>query len=97
MRVNTVESLLGLVTEAIQFKFSSDPSSPGVLVSKLRNGETYVSVVRFMAAFGKDKEVAYKAKESTLLAALENVAKQIVADTTVKRNPVEELRVQLGS
>lgn len=97
MKTQTVESLLGLITEAIQFKFSSDPSSPGVLVSKLRNGEVYVSVVRFMAAFGKDKEVAYKAKETTLLAALENVAKQIVSDNTTKRNPLEELRAQLGN
>jgi hypothetical protein len=90
----SIENLLQSIMEAVQFKFPNDPSAPGVLVSRLKNGEIYVSVVRFKAAFGKEKTVQYKAKEKTLGKALENIATQIVSDTVAK-NPIEQLRDQL--
>lgn len=96
MKSQSVESLMNLITEAIQFKFASDPSSPGLLISKLKTGDRYVSVVRFKSAFGKDKVVAFKAREPSLLEALSNVAKQIANDGANARNPVDELRAQLG-
>lgn len=93
----TVESMMGLITDAIQFKFAGDPSSPGLLVSKLKTGEMYVSVLRFKSAFGKDKTVVFKSKNKDLMVALKEVAKQIANDSAVPRNPVDELRAKLGS
>jgi hypothetical protein len=92
VKEKSIDTLLELITAAVQFKFASDPSAPGVLVSKIRNGNIYVSVLRFMSPFGKDKEVAYKAEEKSLLLALESVALQIVAQDRLYRNPMDDLR-----
>jgi hypothetical protein len=95
VRTISVEALLQSIAEAIQFKFPGDPSAPGILVSRLKHGEMYVSIVRFKAAFGKEKVVQYKSRQKTLLAALEDVATQIIADTNVPKNPIDQLRDQL--
>lgn len=92
----SIESMMDLITDAIQFKFAGDPSSPGLLVSRLKTGEMYVSILRFKSPFGKDKTVVFKAKEKTLKSALANVAKQIATDAVAPRNPVEELKTKLG-
>jgi hypothetical protein len=87
-----IDTLLDLITAAVEFKFSADPSAPGVLVSKLRNGNYYVSVLRFLSPFGKDKEVVFKSENKKLIAALDDIALQIVAKEQLYRNPIDELR-----
>ena len=89
----TVEELIKLITSAVQFKFSADPTEPGLLVSRLKKGDkgkVYVSVLRFEKAFGQGKKVAYKARAATLLTALRDIAKQIANDGS--DNPLQALR-----
>lgn len=92
----TVEEMIHLVTEAIQFKFKGDKSEPGLTISKLKNGDMYVSIVRFNGYFGKDKSVAFKARGTTLLGALCDVAQQITK-VEAEENPLEQLSKYLHS
>lgn len=91
----TVEELIKLITEAVQFRFGDDPTAPGLLVSRLKKGGVYVSVLRFEKPFGAGKKVAYKARAATLPTALRDVAKQIANEGS--NNPLETLRKRLGS
>lgn len=92
----TVEQMISLITKAIQFKFTSDKTSPGLNIAQLRNGEVYVSVVRFNAPFGKEKKVEYKARNTTLIQALHDIARQIVNQETVE-NPIDQLSRYLNN
>lgn len=92
----STETLIKSINEAIDFKFPKDMTAPGLLISKLRNGKAYVSVNRFKGPFGQDKEVVCASTQNSLADALKDVAAQIVADDTIARTPVDELRDQLG-
>ena len=92
----SVEGLIALITDAIQYKFMTDKSAPGLTIAKLKNGEMYASVVRFNAPFGKDKRVEYKAHGSNLIMVLRSVAQQIV-DGEAIQNPVDQLSHYLTS
>jgi len=92
----SVEGLIALITDAIQYKFKGDKTAPGLTIAKLRNGEMYASVVRFSAPFGKDKMVEYKAAGTSLLSVLYDVAQQIVK-AEVSVNPVDELSRYMSS
>lgn len=74
------EKLIELITAAIQFKYKSDPSTPGLLISKLKNGSFYTSILRFQKPFGKEKKVAFKTTSANLDLALEDLAKQVIQD-----------------
>lgn len=98
MKNLSAEKLMDLICNAISYKFADDQTSPGLTISKLKNGIYYVSVVRYKSAFGKDKIVEFKAQSTlSLIDALNMLAKQIVDDGSQKRNPLDELRAQMSS
>jgi hypothetical protein len=95
MKKLNVEELITLISDAIQFRFSEDPTSPGLLVSRLRKGGIYASVLRYEKAFGQGKKVAYKARGTDLLAVLQELAQKVAEDGS--DNPLQTLRKRLGS
>jgi hypothetical protein len=86
----SIEEMIKLITEAIQFKYSGDKTAPGLTIARLKNGVMYVSIIRYSAPFGKDKQVEYKARNHDLIAALYDVACQIT-DQTMDTNPLDQL------
>ena len=52
-------NMLDLLAKAVSFTFKDDKTSPGI-VSELRNGKWYASVVRYTKGFAKDKQIAFK-------------------------------------
>lgn len=85
--VLTVESMINSIVEAIQYKFADDKTAPGLTISKLKNEDFYVSVVRFGSYFGKEKMVEYKARGNGLMNVLMQVANQIIQDQE-ETNPI---------
>lgn len=81
--------MITLITNAIQFKFKTDKTAPGLTIAKLKNGEVYVSVVRFNAPFGKERKVEYKSRATDMMTALCDIARQITGEVEV--NPVDQL------
>lgn len=97
MKNLSAEKLMDLICNAVSFKYADDQTSPGLTVSKLKNGVYYVSVVRYKRAFGQDKVVAFKAQStSSLVEALTDLAKQVAEDGAQKRNPLDELRASVS-
>jgi hypothetical protein len=92
MKSMNTETMIELVAKALTFKFDKDKTAPGVLVSQLKNGKYYASAVRYKSAFGRDKEVAFKASGETISEAINGLAKMIVAGSEKPTNPVDELR-----
>ena len=94
----SIEEMIKLITDAIQFKFKGDKTAPGLTIARLKNGEMYVSVVRFNAPFGKDKRVEYKARNHDLIASLYDIARQIT-NQDVETNPIDQLTryISVGS
>lgn len=90
----SVSGMINLITDAIQYKFADDKSAPGLTISKLKNGDVYVSVVRFGSYFGKDKMVEYKARSTNLMTSLMDVACQIIEDQE-ETNPIAQLSKHL--
>lgn len=92
--VLTVESMINSIVEAIQYKFADDKTAPGLTISKLKNEDFYVSVVRFGSYFGKEKMVEYKARGNGLMNVLMQVADQIIQDQE-ETNPIVQLSKHL--
>jgi hypothetical protein len=76
----TIERLINNITKLVNDKYGSDPTDPGLIISRSkRTGERYVSVIRFAKPFGKDKiePVAHKARGNNTLTALSRLYKSI--------------------
>lgn len=58
--------MLERMIDALCEQFAEDPSTPSVVLSKLKNGQYYGSLVRYTEAFGQGKQVLYKTMEPTL-------------------------------
>jgi hypothetical protein len=97
MKNTNTETMIELVAKALTFKYDKDKTAPGVLVSQLKNGKWYVSAVRHKDAFGRGKEVAFKASGETVSDALMDLAKLITASDNKPLNPVDELRSLLSN
>ncbi len=85
----SIDEMITLITNAIQFKFKTDKTAPGLTIAKLKNEEIYVSVVRYNAPFGKEKKVEYKSRSKDMMSALCDIARQITGEVNV--NPVDQL------
>ena len=90
--VNDPLTLLDLLVTAVEYRFPNDPSSPGVIVSKIKNGRYYVSIVRYTEAYGQGKTMIHQATEENLLTALEQITHQFIFLNENKGNPFEELK-----
>jgi hypothetical protein len=76
----TIERLINNITKLVNDKYGSDPTDPGIIISRSkRTGERYVSVIRFAKPFGKDKiePVEHKARGNNTLTALSRLYKSI--------------------
>lgn len=93
----TTEQLIEKLTNAISFKFKDDPTSPGLTISKLRNGH-YCSVVRYpKGGTGvKSKLVVCKAQGNNLSSTLKELANKFVAMSVQPKDPVQELGDLVG-
>ena len=73
----TIGKLISRLTSLIQTTYGTDPTDPGLTLSRPMPHRVYAAVVRFKKPFGKDKWTALKAKDKTMRGALRNLIRQI--------------------
>ncbi len=89
----TSDSLLIQLSKAASFAFKDDGTSPGIVVSTLKDGQIYVSVVRYGTKFTKGKEVVCNVYANDLDTALRNLGKMLLTKVaSPPTNPLETLR-----
>jgi len=86
------DKLLANLTSAVSYSFRKDATSPGVLVSTLKDGSFYASVVRYGSQFPKGKEVVCKAKGDSITVVLTTLANEFLALAPQNKNPLDVLR-----
>jgi len=84
------ETLIDKITNAISFKFKDDHTTPGLTISKLKNGY-YCSVIRYTGPIAQGKVVVCKARASNLDDALKAVAQEFLSQNNQPKDPVQEL------
>jgi len=97
MSVN-VQEVIDKLTNAISYKFKDDGTSPGLTISRLKQGQYYCSVIRYPSGGSslKHKVVVCKAEAGTLDAAVKAVAQAFLIHADHKPNPIEELAELTG-
>ena len=98
-KMSDVQNVIDKLTNAISYKFKDDGTSPGLTISRLKQGNYYCSVVGYPtggAASKKNKIVVCKAEAGTLDAAVKAVAQAFLVHADHKPNPIEELAELAG-
>lgn len=97
-KMSDVKEVIDKLTNAISYKFKDDGTSPGLTISRLKQGQYYCSVVRYPAgaASKKNKIVVCKAEAGTLDAAVKAVAQAFLIHADYKPNPIETLAELAG-
>ena len=98
-KMSDIQNVIDKLTSAISYKFKEDGTSPGLTISRLKQGQYYCSVVRYPsggAASKKNKVVVCKAEAGTLDAAVKAVAQAFLIHADHKPNPIEELAELAG-
>jgi hypothetical protein len=94
--MSSTSDLLIKLSKAASFAFKTDGTSPGVVISHLKDGQVYVSVVRYGAKFAKGKEVVCNVYgndlDSALFALSQTFLTKVVTPVT---NPIDELRASV--
>ena len=85
-------SLIDAIANALRYKFPNDPSAPGLIISKLYNGDNYVSLVRYMEKYGQGKEVLYFQQSPSLIIALKTVATTFLFRYEEDKSPIQQLK-----
>jgi hypothetical protein len=94
--MSITSDLLVKLSKAASFAFKTDGTSPGVVVSHLKDGQVYVSVVRYGAKFAKGKEVVCNVYGDNLDNALVKLSEQFLTKIVVPpTNPIDELRASV--
>lgn len=88
--------LVEQITKAISYKYLEDGMRPGLLISVLRNGDYYASVLRFSSDYDNGRKVFFKAQASSLEKTLLALAKKIVSDDKPTKDPIDELKETLA-
>lgn len=98
-KMSNVQEVIDKLTNAISYKFKDDGTSPGLTISRLKQGQYYCSVVRYPsgAASKKNKVVVCKAEASTLEDAVKGVAVAFLVHADYKPNPIEALAELAGT
>lgn len=93
----TIDSfvLLGILLDAVGAEYHKDPTRAGVIVSKLADGNHYVSIVRYTEGFAHGKKVVLKKNGPELDVVLREIAKEW--HTLVTPPPVVDLVKKLGA
>jgi hypothetical protein len=86
-----MENTLDLLLDAVATMYSGDSTRPGVLMSKLRNGECYASILRFPEGSKGQRSVIARARGANQEVALKNLAKSWL-NSPKEQNPIEKLR-----
>ena len=89
-----LSELLKKLSKAVSYTFRKDGTCPGVLVSTLKDGSIYASVVRYGSGdgFKNGKMVVCKSVAPDIDTAISNLSDQFLDGFTVEPNPVEALR-----
>ncbi len=90
------DQLMEKLTKAVTYKFGDDKTAPSIIVSELKKGGYYCSVVRYGGPFARDKKVVCKARGTDLPSALKELAVKFVAMAVEPKNPVQELSALVG-
>jgi hypothetical protein len=83
--------VLEKLTLALCADFPGDPSTPSVVVSRLKTGESYVSLVRYRERFGDGKFVVLNARAPTLAEALRKLANDYLDRKSAKADLAQAL------
>jgi len=76
----------------VSFAFKEDSTSPGVVVSSLKDGRVYASVVRYGTKFSKGKQVVCSVYANNLDSAVSKLSESFLANVPVSTNPIDTLR-----
>jgi len=89
-----LDQLLVSLSKAVSYTFIKDGTCPGVVVSTLRNGSIYASVVRYGSGegFKNGKLVVCKCEASDVDTALKSLSDKFLKIAQPEPNPVDILR-----
>lgn len=94
--MNNIDTLIENITQAINFKYSTDATGPGLLISFVKD-QYYASIVRYKKPFAKEKVVVCKAYNATLPGVLEDLASKFLDLHKETENPVTRLQKLVGN
>lgn len=77
----TIGRMIKKLTQLIQTTYGSDPTDPGLTLSRPKPHKVYAAVVRFKKPFGKEKWTALKASNKTMRGALRDLMRQLKASS----------------
>lgn len=89
-----LSELLKKLSKAVSYTFRKDGTCPGVLVSTLKDGTIYASIVRYGSGdgFKNGKMVVCKSVASDVETAISSLSDQFLDGIVVELNPIEALR-----
>lgn len=90
--MSTTEQLLENLTKAVAYAYRKDGTSPGVLISNLKDGSVYASIVRYGKDFPKGKQVVCNANATTVPSALSSLSKKFLTQVVITKNPIDALK-----
>lgn len=91
--LDSEESLLTQLSAAVSFFYKEDAICPGIVISTLRNGQIYASVVRYNSAWVSHKKVVCHVSKSSLPEALDSLSKLFIDHTNQSKAPTNPLDV----
>ncbi len=91
-----VVQYIDLIVRSLTFLYPEDHSCPSLLISRLKHGSYYVSLVRYEEPYGKSKRVLFNTSQLKLKDALKQSANFVVNHTT-KKSPVDQLKELIDS
>jgi hypothetical protein len=83
-----IDSLLKKLVAAICYVHKADGTCPNVTISKLKNGNYYTSIVRYV---GNHKKVECKKEHRDLSVCLSDLSSDFLKSHKVDQNPLTEL------
>lgn len=89
-----LDQLLDNLIKAVSYTFSKDAIRPGVLISILRDGSIYSSVVRYGSGDGykSGKKVVCKCTAATVEDAAKGLSSEFLKTIDSKPNPIDSLK-----
>lgn len=85
------EKLLTQLSAAVSFFYKDDAICPGVVISTLKNGLVYASVVRYNPAWHAHKKVVCHVSQTNLSEALNSLSRLFVEHTNQSKTPTNPL------
>jgi len=91
----STNNLLSQLSQAVSFSFPDDPTRPGIVISSLKDGQVYASVVRYGAKFVKGKQVVCSVYADSLDSAVTKLGESFLIKVQAPTNPIDVLRNSL--